>query len=152
MEECIALPVKVLHPALGVSIPLPARMSTHAAGYDICAAVDEPLVLLPGQRRLIPTGFALAVPVGYEAQIRPRSGLALKHGVTVLNSPGTIDADYRGEVKVLLINLGEEPFQVTPGMRMAQMVLAAHQSPDISITLELDETPRGGAGYGSTGT
>ncbi len=149
---CELLPIKVLHPALGVSIPLPCRMSTHAAGFDVCAALDEAVVILPGQRRLVATGFAMAIPVGYEVQVRPRSGLALKHGVTVLNTPGTIDADYRGEVKVLLINLGEEPFQVTPGMRIAQMVVAKHEAPGLQVVLDLDETSRGRGGYGSTGS
>lgn len=132
-------------------IPLPRKMSAAASGYDLHAAVREPIVLAPGDRALIPTGVAIAMPPGLEAQVRPRSGLAIKHGVTCLNTPGTIDADYRGEIKVILINLGQEPFTVQRGERIAQMVF--QEVPDVSL-LEADELPqteRGAGGFGHTG-
>lgn len=135
----------------GEELELPAYASAQAAGMDLCAAVAEPLTLAPGQRALVPTGFAIALPGGYEAQIRPRSGLALKHGVTVLNSPGTIDADYRGEIKVLLVNLGQEPFRVERGMRIAQMVVAAHATVRLQLAADLPGSERGAGGFGSTG-
>ncbi len=134
-----------------VNVPLPTRMSTGASGYDLHAAVLEPIILEPGQRKLIPTGFALAMPDGLEAQIRPRSGLAVKHGITCLNTPGTIDADYRGEVKVLLINLGNEPFTVKCGERIAQMVFQVVPNIDLIETNSLDDTERGAGGFGHTG-
>lgn len=132
-------------------IPLPNKMSSLASGMDIYAAVAEDLTLEPGERGLIPTGFCLAMPAGLEAQIRPRSGLALKHGITSLNSPGTIDADYRGEVKVLLINHGQEPFVVSRKDRIAQLVF--QQVPDVALVeVEvLDDTERGAGGFGHTG-
>jgi dUTP pyrophosphatase len=136
----------------GEGLPLPQRMSDWAAGFDIHAAVNEPVTLQPGERRLIPTGFAMAMPRELEAQIRPRSGLALKHGVTCLNTPGTIDADYRGEVKVLLINLGSEPFTIHRGDRIAQMVFQEVPPVRLSETDELDDTGRGAGGFGHTGT
>lgn len=126
-------------------------MSLEASGYDLHAAVEEPVVLQPGRRALIPTGFALAMPAGLEAQIRPRSGLAFKHGITCLNTPGTIDADYRGEVKVLLINLGEEPFAIQRGERIAQMVFQTVPDVRLTETAELAETVRGAGGFGHTG-
>ncbi|MFD1128517.1 dUTP diphosphatase [Paenibacillus provencensis] len=132
-------------------IPLPMQMSELAAGFDLYAAVDEETVLKPGERALIPTGFAMAIPAGYEAQIRPRSGLAFKHGITCLNTPGTIDADYRGEVKVLLINLGNEPFTIARGERVAQMVIQAVPQVIIAEVSELSETVRGAGGFGHTG-
>lgn len=132
--------------------PLPAYQTADAAGLDLQAALEAPLTLEPGKRALVPTGIALAIPKGYEGQVRPRSGLALRHGITLLNSPGTIDADYRGEVKVLLINLGEEPFTVKPGDRIAQLVIAKVERAELVIVRELDETERGAGGYGSTGT
>jgi dUTP pyrophosphatase len=133
---------------------LPAYQTEHAAGLDLLAAVpeDKPILLAPGDRVLVPTGLAIALPAGYEAQVRPRSGLAVKHGVTVLNSPGTIDADYRGEVAVILINLGEEPFTVTRGMRIAQMIIAPVSHARLTEVDSLDETARGAGGFGSTGT
>jgi dUTP pyrophosphatase len=145
--------VEIVRLAHGQDIDLPAYASAQAAGLDLCAAVGvgEPLTLKPGQRALVPTGFAIALPAGYEAQIRPRSGLALKHGVTVLNSPGTIDADYRGEVKVLLVNLGGEPFRIERGMRIAQMIVAAHTTAELHVALELPNSERGAGGFGSTG-
>ena len=132
-------------------IPLPRRMSEWAAGFDLHAAVAEPVTLAPGERALIPTGFAMAMPPELEAQIRPRSGLALKHGITCLNTPGTIDADYRGEVKVLLVNLGQEPFTIRRGERIAQMVF--HRLPQVRLeeVAKLPDTGRGEGGFGHTG-
>lgn len=137
----------------GADLPLPAYATAGAAGLDLVCAVpqDAPVVLNPGQFAALPTGFIVALPEGYEAQVRPRSGLALKHGITVLNAPGTIDWDYRGEVKAILVNLGPEPFAFTRGLRMAQLVVA----PVVQIMLEesgdLGETARGAGGFGSTG-
>lgn len=135
-------------------LDLPAYETALAAGADLRAAVAEaePMTLEPGERALIPTGFCMALPHGYEAQIRPRSGLAYKHGVTCLNTPGTIDADYRGEVKVLLINHGQEPFTITRGERIAQMVIAPITQPKFQRVETLDDTARGEGGFGSTGT
>lgn len=135
-------------------LQLPKFETALAAGADIRAAVpdDMPMTLKPGERALVPTGFAMALPAGYEAQIRPRSGLAYKHGLTCLNTPGTIDADYRGEVKVLLINLGQEDFTVERGERIAQMVIAPITQCDFIAVEELSETVRGAGGFGSTGT
>ena len=137
----------------GEGLPLPAYHSAHAAGLDLLAAVPEgsPLILLPGQRALVPTGLTIALPSGYEAQIRPRSGLASKHGITVLNSPGTVDADYRGEIGVLLINHGEMPFPIRRGERIAQMVIAPVVRLELAPAAELSATDRGGGGFGSTG-
>lgn len=135
----------------GAGLPLPQARSDAAAGLDLCAAVEAPVVLRPGGRGLIPTGFAIALPPGHEGQIRPRSGLAAEHGLTVLNAPGTIDADYRGEVKVLLINLGEAPMIISRGLRVAQLVVAPVLSVDLVEVTALDETGRGGGGFGSTG-
>lgn len=130
---------------------LPAYETLHAAGMDLRANLTESVTLNPMQRTLIPTGLFMELPVGFEAQIRPRSGLAFKHGLTVLNSPGTIDADYRGEIKVLLINLGSEPFVIQEGERIAQMIIAKHETAEWSIVEALGETSRGAGGYGSTG-
>jgi len=131
--------------------PLPDYQTPSAAGLDVCAFLEEPLVIKPMERMLISTGLFLEIPDGFEVQIRPRSGLALKHGITVLNSPGTIDADYRGEVKVLLINLGTEPFEIKSGERVAQMILAKHESLQWKLVTELASSKRGSGGYGSTG-
>ncbi|OPA77646.1 deoxyuridine 5'-triphosphate nucleotidohydrolase [Paenibacillus selenitireducens] len=133
-------------------ISLPAKMSELAAGFDLYAAVTEPLVIEPGQRVLVPTGFAMAMPAQLEAQIRPRSGLAYKHGITCLNTPGTIDADYRGEVKVLLINLGQTPFTIERNERIAQMVIQVVPQVRLVTVDELSETVRGAGGFGHTGT
>lgn len=133
-------------------VPLPDYQSAHAAGMDIHAAVAEPLVLAPGDRALVPTGFAMAVPVGYEAQIRPRSGLAHKHGLSMPNSPGTIDADYRGEVKVLMVNLGREPVTITRAMRIAQMLLKPVPRVQWLQVDQLPDTARGDGGFGHTGS
>ena len=132
-------------------LALPQFETALAAGADLRAALTEDMSLAPGARALIPTGFAMALPAGYEAQIRPRSGLAYKHGITCLNTPGTIDADYRGEVKVLLINHGREPFTITRGERVAQMVIAPITQPDFARVDSLDDTLRGDGGFGSTG-
>jgi dUTP pyrophosphatase len=137
----------------GEGLALPAYQSAHAAGLDLLAAVPEaaPLTLAPGQRALVPTGLTIALPPGYEAQVRPRSGLAAKHGVTVLNAPGTVDADYRGEIGVLLINHGEAPFDIRRGERIAQMVIAAVARAELVAATELSATERGSGGFGSTG-
>jgi dUTP pyrophosphatase len=138
----------------GAGLPLPRYQTAAAAGLDLVAAVpdSEPVMLLPGGRGLIPTGIAIALPSGTEAQLRPRSGLALSHGVTLLNAPGTIDADYRGEICVILINLGSEAFTVRRGMRIAQLVLAPVMRAVLRETADLDLTPRGAGGFGSTGS
>lgn len=135
----------------GADLPLPEYATSESAGMDIQAAVDAPLTLAPGQRALVPSGFAIALPSGYEAQIRPRSGLAYKNGVTVLNAPGTIDADYRGEVGVILINHGDAPFIIERGMRIAQMVIAPVLQMTWRECAELPDTARGAGGFGSTG-
>ncbi len=134
-------------------LPLPAYATPGAAGLDLCAAVqaDDPLILAPGERALIPTGLAMALPSGYEAQVRPRSGLALKHGITVLNSPGTIDCDYRGEIGVVLLNTGKAPFTIARGDRIAQMVIASVTQVHLVEVANLPETGRGAGGFGSTG-
>ena len=131
--------------------PLPRYATLQSAGMDLRANLDEPIVLRPLERCLVPTGLYIALPEGYEAQVRPRSGLALKHGITVLNTPGTIDADYRGEVGVLLINLSQEDFVIEDGERIAQMVIARHEQGEFVVVEELDETERGAGGYGHTG-
>jgi dUTP pyrophosphatase len=137
----------------GESLDLPAYETSGAAGMDLRAAVaaDTPLTIAPDKRALVPTGFIFEIPDGYEAQIRPRSGLAFKHGITCLNTPGTIDSDYRGEVKVLLINLGEDPFEITRGMRIAQMVIAPVTQVRVGEITESSTTRRGAGGFGSTG-
>lgn len=131
--------------------PLPQYATPQSAGMDLRANIDEPIVLNPLQRVLVPTGLFMALPAGYEAQVRPRSGLALKHGITVLNTPGTIDADYRGEIKVLLVNFSDGEFVVNDGERIAQMVIAKQENADFIEVEELDETERGAGGYGHTG-
>lgn len=133
------------------SQPLPAYATPQSAGMDLRANLDSPVTLHPMQRMLIGTGLHIALPEGFEAQIRPRSGLALKHGITVLNSPGTVDADYRGEIKVLLVNLSDTDFVINGGERIAQMVIARHEQAVFETVLELDETLRGEGGYGHTG-
>lgn len=133
-------------------LPLPAYETAQSAGMDLAAAIDAPMTLAPGKRAMVPTGLAIALPAGYEAQVRPRSGLAAKNGVTVLNTPGTIDADYRGEVKVILVNLGEDSFEIERGMRIAQMVIAPVTQASFTEVGSLSETERGSGGFGSTGT
>lgn len=151
MSASIKVDVRQLPHAQGLA--LPAYQTVHAAGLDLLAAVPEekPLVLAPGTYALVPTGLTIALPPGHEAQVRPRSGLAAKHGVTVLNSPGTIDADYRGEISVLLINHGAEPFTILRGERIAQMVIAPVVQAELVAATSLSETERGSGGFGSTG-
>lgn len=136
----------------GEGLPLPAYVTAGSAGMDLAAAVTDAVLLAPGERRLIPTGLAIALPDGYEAQVRPRSGLALRHGVTVLNSPGTIDADYRGEVGVILVNHGDAPFRIGRGDRVAQLVIAPVARARLREVPELPDSARGRGGFGSTGT
>ncbi|WP_417692367.1 dUTP diphosphatase [Roseibium sp.] len=136
----------------GADLPLPAYQSDQAAGLDLLAAVEAAIILQPGKRTIVPTGLAMSLPAGFEGQVRPRSGLAAKNGVTVLNTPGTIDADYRGEVKVILINLGDEAFVIERGSRIAQMIIAPVLQAKIELVEELSETRRGEGGFGSTGT
>jgi dUTP pyrophosphatase len=151
MTLSITVEIQRLPHAEGLA--LPAYQSAHAAGLDLLAAVpdDKPLTMAPGQRALVPTGLMIAVPPGHEAQVRPRSGLALKHGITVLNAPGTVDADYRGEVSVLLINHGDEPFTIRHGERIAQLVIAAVTRANLVEVAALSSTDRGSGGFGSTG-
>ena len=134
------------------TLGLPAYETAGAAGADLRANLEEPLTLAPGARALVPTGLRMAIPAGYEVQVRPRSGLALKHGVTLVNTPGTIDSDYRGPVGVIMINLGDAPFEITHGMRIAQMVVAPVLQARFREVAELDHTARGAGGFGSTGT
>ena len=131
--------------------PCPAYATEQSAGVDLRANLDAPVILQPLQRTLVPTGLYIALPKGYEAQVRPRSGLAIKHGITVLNSPGTVDADYRGELRTILVNLSNEPFEIVPGERIAQMVIAHHEQVEWEEVDQLDETERGAGGFGSTG-
>jgi dUTP pyrophosphatase len=149
----MSVTVRALRLPHGEGLPLPSYQSAHAAGLDLVAAVprEEPVKLPPGARALVPTGFVLELPQGHEAQVRPRSGLALKHGITVLNSPGTIDADYRGEVMVLLVNLGSETFRVQRGDRIAQLVISPVASVEVVAVDAVAETGRGQGGFGSTG-
>ena len=143
--------LKRLNPERDGDIPLPRYMTPHAAGMDICAAVTEPLTLPPGRVVLVPTGFAMALPEGFEAQVRPRSGLAVSHAIGVINTPGTIDSDYRGEVKVALINFGSEPYTVHRGQRIAQMIIQQVFQARVQVVDTLDETERNTGGFGSTG-
>ena len=145
----ISIPLTIL--PHGEGLPLPAYATHGAAGMDAVAAVTETIVLAPGERFPVPLGFCMAIPDGYEVQVRPRSGLALKNGITVPNSPGTIDSDYRGEVKALLINLGQEPFAIERGMRICQLVPAAVTRATLAVVETLDDTQRGAGGFGSTG-
>ena len=147
--NAVVLPVMRL--PHGADLPLPSYATPGSAGLDLLAALDSPLELVPGARALVPTGVAIALPEGYEAQLRPRSGLAVKHGVTVLNAPGTIDADYRGEVKAILINLGDRPFTLRRGDRIAQLVVAVCARATLETVETLDASERGSGGFGSTG-
>lgn len=148
----IPLRIRRVRPQRDGDVPLPRYASDHASGMDLAAAVPEALVIPPGERALIPTGIAIGLPPGQEAQIRPRSGLAARHGITIPNAPGTIDFDYTGEILVILANLGAEPFTVERGMRVAQMVIAPVTRVEVVEVAELDETARGAGGFGSTGT
>ena len=146
------LPLRVHCARIGeANAPLPAYQTTGAVGLDLCAAIDASLTIAPGDRALVGTGWAIAIPEGFEGQVRPRSGLALNHGVTVLNSPGTIDPDFRGELRVLLVNHGREPFVITRGDRIAQLVIAPTTRAELVEMAALPATTRGGGGYGSTG-
>ena len=149
MEE-VRIEIKRLRPG-PASLDLPAYMTEGAAGMDLCADIQTDLVLAPMARALIPTGIAIALPPGFEAQIRPRSGLALKQGLTLLNSPGTIDSDYRGEVRVILQNSGAQPVTIARGDRIAQLVFARYETPELVDVAELEASPRGAGGFGSTG-
>jgi len=150
----MAIDVRIVQLPHAAGLPLPAYQTAAAAGLDLVAAVAEgkPVTIEPGSYAMVPTGIALALPVGTEGQVRPRSGLAAKHGVTVLNAPGTIDADYRGEVSVILINHGKAPFTIERGMRIAQLVIAPVAAAQLRLVQNLDETVRGAGGFGSTGT
>ena len=147
-----AVRVKAMRLPHGLDLPLPAYQSAGAAGMDLLAAVDKPVTLQPGARALVPTGLVLEIPAGFEGQVRPRSGLALRHGITALNSPGTIDSDYRGEVQVLLANLGDEPFAIARGERIAQLVVQRVERAELVATNSISATARGAGGFGSTGT
>lgn len=150
--ECEQVEVALKPLGNAVGLKLPSYETDQSAGMDLTAALEEALELGPGERALIPTGLSIALPKGFEAQVRPRSGLALKHGVTVLNSPGTVDADYRGEIGVILINHGQESFTIERGMRIAQMVVERHSQVNWNMVEDLDETERAAGGFGSTGT
>ena len=149
MESPITIQIR--RKAGSQDVPAPRYMSEHASGMDVCAACEDDVIIAPGDVKLIPCGFYMAVPVGYEAQMRPRSGLALKHGIVLPNSPGTIDADYRGEVCVIVANVGSEVFAVQRGMRIAQMVIAPVTRVETAMVEELDDTARGQGGFGHTG-
>ncbi len=151
MQKAVTLQLLRLRPDADADIPLPGYMTPHSAGMDIFAAIDHHVTLDPGSIFLIPTGFAMALPAGFEAQIRPRSGLAAKHGIGLINSPGTIDADYRGEVMIPLINLGRDAYTVERGDRIAQMVIHRVLRPHITVVNKLDLTERGSGGFGHTG-
>jgi dUTP pyrophosphatase len=147
-----AVRVKAVRLPHGRDLPLPAYQSEGAAGMDLLAAVDKPVTLQPGARALVPTGLILEIPAGFEAQVRPRSGLALRHGITALNSPGTIDSDYRGEVQVLLVNLGDQPFAIARGERIAQLIVQRVERAQLVAGTSISATSRGAGGFGSTGT
>jgi dUTP pyrophosphatase len=151
MNDSPVIKIKRLHPNTDSDIPLPRYMTDQSAGMDLCAAIKDDLVLNKGELTLIPSGFAIALPQGFEAQIRPRSGLAIKHGIGLINSPGTIDADYRGEIKIAVINLGPAPYTFRRGDRIAQMVIKKVYSAKLDVVEELDETKRNTGGFGHTG-
>lgn len=151
MKGVESVEIEIVRLAHARDLPLPDYATTAAAGADLLAAIDQPIELGPLERRIVPTGISIALPVGFEAQVRPRSGLAAKHGITLVNTPGTIDADYRGEIGVILINLGNEPFRIERGMRIAQMIVARHARAAWREVATLDETARGAGGFGSTG-
>jgi dUTP pyrophosphatase len=150
MEHAVTVRVTRVD-ASAADLPLPSYATEHAAGMDLCAAVREPMTLAPGETGLVPTGIAIALPPGFEAQVRPRSGLAIKHGIGILNAPGTIDADYRGEVKVILTNFSTTPFVIRRGERIAQMIVGPYARVSWEEVPGLDETPRGAGGFGHTG-
>jgi dUTP pyrophosphatase len=147
--EHVTLQIKFLNESAAAFVP--QYMSEGASGMDLCACIEVPMTVAPLERVLVPTGLAVSIPQGYEAQIRPRSGLAAKHGLTLLNTPGTIDSDYRGEIKLIIINLGSQPFEITKGMRLAQMVIASYVRAELTVVTDLDDTRRGAGGFGHTG-
>jgi dUTP pyrophosphatase len=147
----VPITIQIMRLASGQGLPLPAKMTAQSAGFDLSAAVAAATVIQPGEIRLVPCGFAMALPPGFEAQVRPRSGLATRHGITMINAPGTIDADYRGEVQVPLVNHGKAPFTIERGMRIAQMLIAPVPQVELVETNELPATPRGAGGFGHTG-
>ena len=151
MSHHPAIQLRRLQPEKDVDIPLPAYMTPHAAGMDICAAIETDQLIKPGERALIPTGLAMAIPNGFEVQVRPRSGLAIKHGISIVNAPGTIDADYRGEVKIGLINLGANPYTIHRGDRIAQLIVQQVYQAIVTLVNELDKTERNEGGFGHTG-
>jgi dUTP diphosphatase len=151
MSHHPAIQLRRLQPEKDMDIPLPAYMTPQAAGMDICAAIETDQIMAPGERALIPTGLAMAIPNGFEVQVRPRSGLAIKHGIGIINSPGTIDADYRGEVKIGLINLGNTPYTIHRGDRIAQLIVQRAYQASITLVDELDTTQRNDGGFGHTG-
>ena len=151
MKGVESVEIEIVRLAHARDLPLPDYATTAAAGADLLAAIEQPIELGPLERRIVPTGVSIALPVGFEAQVRPRSGLAAKHGITLVNTPGTIDADYRGEIGVILINLGKETFRIERGMRIAQMIVARHARAAWREVATLDETARGAGGFGSTG-
>lgn len=151
MNDSPVIKIMRLHPDTDSDIPLPRYMTAQSAGMDLCAAIKKDLVVNPGELKLIPTGFAIALPDGFEAQIRPRSGLAIKHGIGLINSPGTVDADYRGEIKIAVINLGPESYTFRRGDRIAQMVIKQVHVARLEVVEELDETRRNTGGFGHTG-
>ena len=151
MNDLPVIKILRLRPETDADIPLPRYMTPQSAGMDLCAAIKQDLVLKKGDRTLIPTGFAISLPPGFEAQIRPRSGLAIKHGIGLINSPGTIDADYRGEIKIAVINLGSGPYTFQRGDRIAQMVVQKVHVAQLHVVAELDETRRNSGGFGHTG-
>jgi len=151
MTKPVVIKIRWLDPANAAGLKLPTYHSSGASGMDVAAAVMAPVVMRPGEIHMIPTNFAVAIPPGYEIQVRPRSGMAIKHGVTIINSPGTIDADYRGEVKIGLINLGPEPYIIQRGDRVAQLVVAAVVKAELQVAVELEQTVRQAGGFGHTG-
>lgn len=151
MDKIPIINIRRLRPGKDPDIPLPRYMTPHSAGMDVCAAVDDEVTIEPGCIKLIPTGFAMAIPEGYEAQIRPRSGLAVKHGIGIVNSPGTIDADFRGEVKIAIINYGSKTYSIARGERIAQMVIKRYYQAGLNVVETLDDTDRGTGGFGHTG-
>jgi dUTP pyrophosphatase len=151
MTDDLVVSFKRLFPERDQDLPLPRYMTPHSAGMDICAAVEASLTIAPGRIALVPTGLAMALPVGYEAQVRPRSGLAVNHGIGIINAPGTIDSDYRGEIKVALINLGQEPYCLKRGERMAQLIIQRVYRVQVQEKTQLDATRRSEGGFGSTG-
>jgi dUTP pyrophosphatase len=144
--------IKIKRLAHNTDLPLPKKMSEHSSGFDLMAAVDAPITIAPGEILLVPTGLILGIPPGYEGQVRPRSGLAVRHGISIPNAPGTIDADYRGELKVILINLGREPFTINRGDRIAQLIIAPAPMVSLEEVDDIDSTARGEGGFGHTGT